>query len=1168
MCAKTALSRNKGLAANEGDGVTYRLPESAYIHHAMRYALGSISLLVLLLSGLAFAQDRVMMQGFYWDVQPGGVWNDTLITRAAQLGAAGFDGIWLPPPSKGAATGFDVGYTPYDYYDLGTYDSCAGNTTQGQGGCLATRYGTFASLRQAIQVLQSHGLEVYADIVLNHRSGGELEPNVYGQWFNGNGSLFGEPGVDGGPRRTYTAFPLTHGSGRNAWAVGEGNEFFYPNASNNPDNTGDFYADNQLAGFHQLYINGFGYDVALTNGFGDNLPSGDSLMVWGDWLTTTLGLDGFRFDFVKGIHPEYLKRWVNHGAMRGKFHVHELYDGDIGRLDTYYNQVLGSERPPAVFDFNQRFAYKDVLDGNAPIWRWHDSGLQNRFGFPFEAIVSFIDNHDFDRTDYLGETNQEGHSPVVSNKMLAYAHMLTHPGYAQVWWRDYYHYGLGEPIDELIRYRKAFASGDYYALTRGDIGSPFWPDANPTNPWESLYVAQRNGDGPNRGLIVAINKHPTQWAEVFVTQQNGAWIGQTLRDLTGNAGGGTTEVFSDGRVRVWAPPNSYTVWVPLSYSTPAINPAPAPDVPSYHEVDFINLQFPGDSMATAGEPVTYYARIYVHGRTQQDAADPGIEAWLGYGFDADPTTWTEWVPADFNERKQHLAEYEATLDLPPGTYYVASRFRLDGGEMVYGGFNAASGGAWDPEAAPAARLTVASVVTGEAGWRMMAPPGAMSVTDLAALNLVQGVPGFYPNADANLYTGYDGSGWTLPTSAGDPIEAGRGFIWYLFNANLNPGGASQSTALPMSMPVPEATPVADVVVSLHTSGNRFNLLGNPFGVGLDVEGMAGWEGADALSSLVPQVWDAELRSYRTAPEFGGVIAPWQGFILEASSPSSLSIPVSARRAGGTLMRPSERPVVRFELSGQNASATVRDRAAVLVFDELATDGWDRLDARKLRPLSYPNATVAFGQTGAPWIRKAQDSRPLVPDAFSVPIYVETNGFSGPATLRWEGLESLPNTWALRLLNLDTGAVLDLREHDQIELTLSAARSETPSALAVPHIEPLTATSSGPRFRLDVEPSGATSTERGSAAERLVIDGVYPNPAQGMAAVSFSLPSESPVRLAIYDVLGREMVTLVDGSFPAGMHDVRWDATGVASGVYVVRLEAGGQHVTRMLTVVR
>ena len=61
-------------------------------------------------------------------------------------------------------------------------------------------------------------------------------------------------------------------------------------------------------------------------------------------------------------------------AMQGKFHVHELYAGDLGRLQAYLGQLAGSVRAPAVLDFNQRFAYKLVLDRGPPTFPWPAPG--------------------------------------------------------------------------------------------------------------------------------------------------------------------------------------------------------------------------------------------------------------------------------------------------------------------------------------------------------------------------------------------------------------------------------------------------------------------------------------------------------------------------------------------------------------------------------------------------------------------------------------------------------------------------------------------------------------------------------------------------------------------------------------------------------------------------
>ncbi|MEM6286422.1 MAG: T9SS type A sorting domain-containing protein, partial [Bacteroidota bacterium] len=77
----------------------------------------------------------------------------------------------------------------------------------------------------------------------------------------------------------------------------------------------------------------------------------------------------------------------------------------------------------------------------------------------------------------------------------------------------------------------------------------------------------------------------------------------------------------------------------------------------------------------------------------------------------------------------------------------------------------------------------------------------------------------------------------------------------------------------------------------------------------------------------------------------------------------------------------------------------------------------------------------------------------------------------------------------------------------------------------------------------------------------------PNPASGPVAVSVSLPEAGPVRVAVYDALGREVAVALDRELPAGAHTVRLGG-GLAPGVYVVRLGAGTEEASRVLTVVR
>lgn len=70
-----------------------------------------------------------------------------------------------------------------------------------------------------------------------------------------------------------------------------------------------------------------------------------------------------------------------------------------------------------------------------------------------------------------------------------------------------------------------------------------------------------------------------------------------------------------------------------------------------------------------------------------------------------------------------------------------------------------------------------------------------------------------------------------------------------------------------------------------------------------------------------------------------------------------------------------------------------------------------------------------------------------------------------------------------------------------------------------------------------------------------LDQNYPNPFNPRTAISYKLLARSFVNLRVYDVLGREIETLVDGERAAGTHMISWDATSRPSGVYFYRLDA-------------
>lgn len=102
---------------------------------------------------------------------------------------------------------------------------------------------------------------------------------------------------------------------------------------------------------------------------------------------------------------------------------------------------------------------------------------------------------------------------------------------------------------------------------------------------------------------------------------------------------------------------------------------------------------------------------------------------------------------------------------------------------------------------------------------------------------------------------------------------------------------------------------------------------------------------------------------------------------------------------------------------------------------------------------------------------------------------------------------------------------------------------------------------------------STSVDRGPDPifpddEPVALYANYPNPFNPSTAIPFQVNTAGRVRLSVYDVLGREVAVLVDGMLAPGSHTARFDAAGLASGVYLVRLEMGGTSLTRRMTLAR
>ncbi|MFT3795963.1 T9SS type A sorting domain-containing protein [Flavobacterium sp.] len=127
-------------------------------------------------------------------------------------------------------------------------------------------------------------------------------------------------------------------------------------------------------------------------------------------------------------------------------------------------------------------------------------------------------------------------------------------------------------------------------------------------------------------------------------------------------------------------------------------------IASTDQPDYANLQYPVSESIMAGQLLTVYGQAWEPGLTDVEPGlsgqAAGLQMWVGLNNENnDPSTWTYWVPAVHNAG--HISnndEYMADIgnNVLPGTYYYATKWRLNNGPAVYGGITAGGdGGVWN-----------------------------------------------------------------------------------------------------------------------------------------------------------------------------------------------------------------------------------------------------------------------------------------------------------------------------------------------------------------------------------------------------------------------------------------------------------------------------------------
>ena len=84
----------------------------------------------------------------------------------------------------------------------------------------------------------------------------------------------------------------------------------------------------------------------------------------------------------------------------------------------------------------------------------------------------------------------------------------------------------------------------------------------------------------------------------------------------------------------------------------------------------------------------------------------------------------------------------------------------------------------------------------------------------------------------------------------------------------------------------------------------------------------------------------------------------------------------------------------------------------------------------------------------------------------------------------------------------------------------------------------------------------------------MINSIYPNPFNPIAKISYSVPRNENVTLNIYNIVGKKIATLINKYHTVGNYEINWDATGLASGIYIVELKSNTQVNTHKITLTK
>jgi|GEM_PF-3215478 len=413
------------------------------------------------------------------------------------------------------------------------------------------------------------------------------------------------------------------------------------------------------------------------------------------------------------------------------------------------------------------------------------------------------------------------------------------------------------------------------------------------------------------------------------------------------------------------------------------------------------------------------------------------------------------------------------------------------------------------------------------GWHLMSIPARPETNKLALNDLIMGdttISFVFKRNSGNYYcltdSIYYGDAYWMAVVANAPAVSS-------FNGYPSSSDYEKNLDIGWNLigdPMTWTIPLSDLIVTDGTTTLTF----------IDAVD-AGWIGTPSVYTL--DTWENGTFGYRTS----GEIESWFGYWMLVN------------QSGLTLVTPST-PIYGPNPTAEDFSGTGYYRNADWIVPFSVSNG------------NWINSLAAFGcADGATsefdtWFDVPLPPNPASEDYFS--ISSESSDIEISRDIRPPLQENEVETWNYVINSQEAELILSFRniEEDLPEsysITLTIAEQE----YDLKAVEDIPVYSDGEPIPLSISVTSSalgTNVADNNLPTEFVLQQNYPNPFNPSTTISFSVPMTSSVTLQVFNVEGREVMRLAEGEYQAGNHSVTFDASDMASGVYIYRMTSVGE----------